>query len=132
MKLVSGLLSLQRSSECKPQWTTVVNSTNRFWDLLDNFTLASRVLWTLNHIHPFINGNGRTARVACYYVLCLRSGGLIPGAPTLPELRKINHADYVARLRLVDQSYNNGSIDYAPLNDLLIELVSQQLETASK
>ena len=41
-----------------------VNSVNRNWDKADPLVLASLVLWRLNYIHPFINGNGRTARAA--------------------------------------------------------------------
>lgn len=52
-----------------------VNEINRFWDIQDPLSLASHVLWRLNVIHPFIKGNGRTARAACYYVLCLKIKG---------------------------------------------------------
>jgi Fic/DOC family len=64
----------------------LINSVNRNWDKADAVALATFVLWRLNNIHPFINGNGRTARAACYYVLCLKSGGLLPGQVILPEL----------------------------------------------
>jgi hypothetical protein len=45
-----------------------VNMVNRNWDTTDAVFLATFVLWRLNNIHPFINGNGRTARAACYFV----------------------------------------------------------------
>src|SRR6185312_15970138 len=32
--------------------------------------LAAYVLWRLNWIHPFADGNGRTARAAAYLVMC--------------------------------------------------------------
>ena len=41
-----------------------VNIVNRRWEKADPVWLAAYVLWRLNHIHPFINGNGRTARAA--------------------------------------------------------------------
>ena len=41
-----------------------VNEVNRHWLSVDSVVLAAYVLWRLNYIHPFINGNGRTARAA--------------------------------------------------------------------
>ncbi|MGH6935150.1 MAG: Fic family protein [Methylocella sp.] len=52
-----------------------VNEVNLQWDRTDEVVLASLVLWKLNYIHPFINGNGRTARAACHIVLCVKAGG---------------------------------------------------------
>lgn len=52
-----------------------VNVINRNWERVDPVALATYVLWRLNNIHPFINGNGRTARAACYYTLCLKLEG---------------------------------------------------------
>ena len=52
-----------------------VNTVNRAWEKADELTLGAYVLWRLNHIHPFINGNGRTARAASYFVICLKLGG---------------------------------------------------------
>src|SRR5271170_2357270 len=49
-----------------------INDVNRGWDYIDPISLAVYVYWSINYIHPFINGNGRTARIAAYYVLCLK------------------------------------------------------------
>ena len=108
-----------------------VNDVNRYWETTDPISICSLVLWRLNWIHPFINGNGRTARAACYYVLCLKAGGLLPGAPILPELIQLNRKEYVQALKEVDQSVATGSRNLAPLNDLLSRLVMQQLGSAS-
>jgi Fic family protein len=37
------------------------NEVNKHWDITDPVYLASFVYWRINYIHPFINGNGRTA-----------------------------------------------------------------------
>jgi prophage maintenance system killer protein len=63
-----------------------VNSVNRQWETTDPVTLCALVLWRLNLIHPFINGNGRTARATAYFVLCLKLGGHLRGQTMLPEL----------------------------------------------
>jgi Fic family protein len=76
-----------------------VNVVNRNWEQTDAVALATLVLWRLNNIHPFINGNGRTARASCYYVLCVKAGNLLPGTTILPELIRQNHQEYVMLTR---------------------------------
>lgn len=107
-----------------------VNVVNRQWDSADAVVMATYVLWRMNHIHPFINGNGRTARVACYYVLCLKSGGLLPGAPALPELIKQNRPAYVAALQAADASLAMGTLDLLALHSLVTQLLQNQLSSA--
>lgn len=107
-----------------------VNEVNRNWDGLDAVVLACYVLWRLNHIHPFINGNGRTARAACYFVLCLKAGGLLRGALILPELLRRNRDDYVAALKAADASFMAGAIDLSELHVLVSTLLQQQIEGA--
>ena len=107
-----------------------IDEVNRWWDATDPIYLASFVLWRLNHIHPFINGNGRTARVVCYFVLCLKSGAWLPGAPILPELIRANRDEYVAALKLGDASWAAGSLDLSVLHALIAKLVDQQIQSA--
>lgn len=108
-----------------------VNMVNRIWETTDAVVLAAYVLWRLNYIHPFINGNGRTARATCYFVLCVKLGNLLPGTKILPELLKENRAAYVAALRHVDASVGPGGPDLTPLHALLSDLLDQQLATVS-
>lgn len=104
-----------------------VNEVNRSWDKQDPVVLAAFVLWKLNHIHPFINGNGRTARAACYFVLCLKFGGWLKGKTILPELIRGKHAEHVAALRAVDASLHAGQLDLGPLHELLARLLNEQI-----
>lgn len=106
-----------------------VNSINRNWDNIDAVVLASMVLWRLNAIHPFINGNGRTARGAAYFVLCLKAGGWIQGEPILPELLKQNRPEYVAALKAADASARAGSVDLSVLHALLTRLLEVQTQS---
>src|ERR1700733_7954304 len=76
-----------------------VNVVNRNWEQFDRVFLATYVLWRLNNIHPFINGNGRTARAACYFVLCLKSGGWVRGQTILPELIRRERDEYCIHLQ---------------------------------
>lgn len=109
------------------QMEMFIDDVNRAWDSTDPVALATFALWRLNHIHPFINGNGRTARAAAYYILCVRSGGWLPGQPILPELLKLRSADYVAALQAADASLAAGALDLTALHQLMAELISQQI-----
>ncbi|MCH2456711.1 MAG: Fic family protein [Henriciella sp.] len=116
------------------QMDDMVNSINRSWDATDPLVLASYALWRLNWIHPFVNGNGRTARVTAYYILCLKFGGLLAGTVSLPELlcRHRHEPDdpYVAALQEVDESLRQGALDFSPLVKLIGSLLEEQLGTA--
>lgn len=104
-----------------------VNFVNRRWETADPVVLATYVLWRLNHIHPFINGNGRTARAAAYYIICVSGGGWLPGETTLPSLLSANRDAYVTALREVDASQKAGNLDLSPLLALVSSLLEQQL-----
>ena len=107
----------------------LVNIVNRNWEAHDEVALATYVLWRLNFIHPFINGNGRTARAACYFVLCLKLGGLInEGEMILPELLVRDRAEYVAALKQADAPLKVGQLaNLAPLHNLVQRLLNEQL-----
>jgi Fic family protein len=104
-----------------------INVVNRGWELTDPVALATYVLWRLNNIHPFINGNGRTARASCYYVLCVKAGGLLPGTIILPELIKHNRQEYVAALQ---EGHDSGGANLTRLHALVSRLLDEQLRSA--
>jgi Fic family protein len=109
-----------------------VNEVNRSWETTDPVVLATYVLWRINNIHPFINGNGRTARAACYFALCLKSGGWLSGNTILPELIRQNHAAHVAALQVAHDTFRmTGAPDLTLLHALIAQLVAQQIQTAS-
>lgn len=112
------------------QMDDFINMVNRRWEETDPVVLAAFVLWRLNHIHPFINGNGRTARAACYLVLCIKAGGLLRGEPILPELLKNNRDEYVAALKHADTTSKNGKLDLSILHSLISRLLDVQLSGA--
>ena len=106
-----------------------VNEVNRSWNHADPVLLATFVLWRLNNIHPFINGNGRTARAACYFVLCVQAGGWLRGKTILPELLRENHKEYCDALQLAHESFASGSLDLSVLHALVIRLLEEQFAT---
>lgn len=65
---------------------------NENWKDKSPLHLAAYVMWRLNWIHPFTDGNGRTARAASYLVLCTRLGYRLPGTNTIPDqIAKARH-----------------------------------------
>ncbi len=103
-----------------------VDEVNRRWDSIDPVLLCAYVLWKLNHIHPFVNGNGRAARASAYYVLCLKLGGFPKGDPILPALIKANRDEYVAALKVADASLRAGALDLTVLHAYIVRLLEQQ------
>ena len=98
------------------------------WDIDSHPTsLAAYALWRMNWIHPFVEGNGRTARAACYYLICLRNGGLLPGSKTLPERIRENRQPYYDALKAADQKWNEGQLDVSKLTTYLEGLLEAQL-----
>jgi Fic family protein len=89
--------------------------------------LPAYVLWRLNWIHPFIEGNGRTARAACYYLICLRHGALLPGKKTVPERIREDRQPYYAALKAADQHWANGQFNVNALAEYLAGLLLAQL-----
>ena len=89
--------------------------------------LAAYGLWRLNWIHPFTEGNGRTARATCYYLLCARSGGLLPGRKIVPERIRDDRQPYYDALRAADQAWDAGHLDLSEMETYLARLLEAQL-----
>ena len=101
-----------------------INLVNRHWESEKAIELSAEVLWRLNWIHPFINGNGRTARAACYFVLCVKGGGWFGGNKILPVLLQEHREEYVAALKSADSG--NG-LD--ALCSLIVQLLTEQMNS---
>ena len=98
------------------------------WTIVDHPTgLAAYALWRLNWIHPFVEGNGRTARAACYYLICMKAERLLPGRKIVPERIRENRAPYYAALRSADQAWEQGQYNIADLTQYLGRLLADQL-----
>ena len=107
-----------------------VNTVNRAWEQTDSVALSTFVLWRINSIHPFINGNGRTARAACYFVLCMKAGGWLLGQTILSELIRRNRDEYVAALQIGHDTFAQGQLNLTVLHALVTRLLTEQLESA--
>ncbi len=98
----------------------MVNRVNRWWTEFTPVSLAAYVLWRINWIHPFINGNGRTARAASYFVICAHAGYWMDGIPIFPERLK-GHPEYYEALKTADAGQG-----LARLEALIAELLLDQ------
>ncbi|HUP61210.1 MAG TPA: Fic family protein [Thermoanaerobaculia bacterium] len=98
------------------------------WAIVDHPTvLPAYALWRLNWIHPFIEGNGRTARAACYLLMCIRQGMLLPGKKIVPERIRENREPYYAALQAADRHWENGDFNVDDLASYLATLLAEQL-----
>jgi Fic family protein len=89
--------------------------------------LAAYVMWRLNWIHPFADGNGRTSRAFPYFVLCVRSGSWLPGTNTIPEQISKGKAPYYKALEAADEAWRKGALDLQFMESLLGEMLATQL-----
>ncbi len=92
--------------------------------------LAAYVLWRLNWIHPFVQGNGRTARALSYFLLCYKLGQWLPGQNIIPEQIRANPERYYELLNEADRTAKergDGSTDLAPFIDYIEGLLDVQI-----
>ena len=113
--------------EVRHQMDDCINQINRAWESTELFDLAAFALLRVNQIHPFVNGNGRTARAVCYFVMCLKVGGILPlpGDLAIPELLYRNRDEYIDALREGDAG------DTTHLTNLLRRLLVEQIRPSS-
>jgi Fic family protein len=98
-----------------------------YWSDRTPIHLSSYVMWRLNWIHPFVDGNGRTSRIMSYLVLCAKLGYRLPGTRTIPERIAENKKPYYAALESADVAWKEGRIDVSAMEDLLQEHLEAQL-----
>lgn len=118
-----------------PHFEDVPDEMDRFFSLIhENWTLSEHptelpafALWRLNWIHPFVEGNGRTARAACYYLICMKQGKLLGGKKTVPERIKENKQPYYQGLKTADLAFEHGQYDFTDLTVYLGNLLKGQL-----
>jgi Fic family protein len=89
--------------------------------------LAAYVMWRLNWIHPFTDGNGRTARAVSYLVLCVRLGDRLPGRKTIPEQISVDKGPYYQALEEADKNWKRENLDLRPMEHLLESMLAKQL-----
>ncbi len=105
---------------------------NENWGKRSPIHLAAYALWRLNWVHPFADGNGRTARAVSYLILCLSLGYRLPGANTIPDQISKDKMPYYKALEAADRAFKVGKIDLTELENYLGELLAEQLVSVHK
>ena len=121
---VAGLTFPPPAEEVGPLMDSLVSDLNAKIALdLDPTVPAAYALWRINRIHPFENGNGRTARAVCYCILCVLSGGWLPGMAILPETLRNEPArtQHIEALQRADEG------DLNPLIGLIRAHIAHQI-----
>jgi Fic family protein len=103
---------------------------NDSWKVKTAIHLASYVMWRLNWVHPFADGNGRTSRILSYVVLSIRAHSVFPGTPTIPEQIVDNRNPYFDALDAADEAWTDGRIDLSKMEELLSGMLARQLTNA--
>ncbi|MEM9454198.1 MAG: Fic family protein [Myxococcota bacterium] len=132
-----GEMIIAKSSHKTPPPEDVAEHIDDMCDYInDNWDkpavhLAAYVMWRLNWIHPFQDGNGRTARALSYLVLCVRLGRDLPGEMTMPARIAQDKQPYYLALEAADRAWMEGTLDLAELEVLLRDLLVAQVVHAA-
>lgn len=100
---------------------------NNNWDSKTAVHLASVVMWRLNWIHPFSDGNGRTSRMTSYLVMCVKLGLALPGQNTIPDQIVENRTPYFEALEDADNNSTDREFVVIKMEELLERLLAVQL-----
>ena len=100
---------------------------NENFDKKSPIHLCAYAMWRMNWIHPFNDGNGRTARAVSYLVLCVRLGTRLPGTDTIPDQIARDRNPYYEALEAADKSATDSSVDLSLMEKLIESLLAKQL-----
>lgn len=132
-----GAVEIQKSQHIPPGAHQVpefveemCDYVNDNWETRTAVHLSSFVMWRLNWIHPFADGNGRTSRATSYLVLCVKQRVLLPGSKTIPEQIVDNKVPYYEAIEAADQRYQKSGFRedvVAEMEELLTGMLANQL-----
>lgn len=125
---------IEKSAHRTPDWKDVprlldelCEYVNDHWATATAIHLAAYLMWRINWVHPFIDGNGRAARMVSYLALCIKLGFKLPGELTIPDQIASDKHSYYAALEKADQAYTADKIDVSAMENLLEECLATQL-----
>lgn len=100
---------------------------NDNWTIKTPIHLASYIMWRLNWIHPFEDGNGRTSRAVSYLALSVKLGYVLPGTKTIPDQISLSKNSYYEALERADAACEKGQMDVSALETLISSALAAQL-----
>ena len=123
-----------------PHWNQVQRLMREFfsdlavlWREGDALDVAAFALWRITWIHPFRDGNGRTAFAFAYACLCLKLGALLPYTDTVLDQMLADPAQCNGPLRVADESIRaapKGKPDLLSLKQYFDQLLLKQIRSA--
>ncbi len=129
-----GPMSISKSEHVPPPASDVprlieelCDYVNDNWKTKSALHLSSYILWRTNWVHPFADGNGRTARIVSYLILCAHTRTELPGTPTIPEQISAGKQTYYQALEQADRGFRSGAIDVSAIEALLESCLAKQL-----
>lgn len=105
---------------------------NRHWEDMGAIHLAAYVLWRTNWIHPFSDGNGRTARAIAYVVLSIKLKSILPGSPTIPDQISVDKRPYYDALEQADKASSLENPNVSALEEMMGRMLATQLLAATE
>ncbi len=106
---------------------------NENWQSKSALHFGAYVLWKLNWIHPFADGNGRTSRAISYVVMSIKLDSILPGTPTIPEQIAGDKGPYYDALEAADTAWlDTGRVDVSTLESMLGGMLARQLVKAAE
>jgi Fic family protein len=125
--------------EPPPAWrvadevTDLCEYVNEHWASKSPLHLSAYLLWRLNWVHPYADGNGRTARAVSYVVLSIKLNSILPGTKTIPDQISEDKRPYYKALEAADASWKQkGAVDVSELEAMLGRMLAAQLLQATK
>ncbi len=126
-------IRIEGSRHIPPDWREVPRLVEEMCDYVNSnrdkspIHLSAFLMWRTNWIHPFSDGNGRTARAISYAVLCIQLGFPLPGTKTIPEQIAADKTPYYHALEAADRAYDDGKIEVSDIEALMGNLLAVQL-----
>jgi Fic family protein len=129
-------VDIENSHHKPPRWQDVRDLMAQFVRRLNAYSgkdkpieAAAYALWRLNWIHPFVQGNGRTARALAYFILCKELKLWLPGKPIIPERIRATRTRYEKSLGHADSEIDkDGRTDLSQVSAYLSDLLTKQLQ----
>jgi len=135
-KLRNFPVGIRNTQHVPPNHTEVPHLVNEMCEYANShadqpFHVSAYLMWRLNWIHPFGDGNGRTSRVVSYMALSISLGMELPGSPTIPDLIVKQKEPYYRALDSADAMWLQGKLDVSKMEQLITELLQIQLSSLS-
>ena len=133
-----GPVHLLGSPHVPPPWFEVKGHmaglceyVNASWENENLIHLSAYVLWFLNWVHPFANGNGRTSRATAYMVMNIKHGKLLPSKNSIIAQIVADRTPYYDALRYADEAIKqSGNVKAAlqPMENMLGQMLKEQIK----